>query len=221
MPAIVHEETLHGDDMRLRFLLTCLNVDRFPSEHLVSPGLALMRVIAPSLAEVSTVAEAFGLRRPPADPRRIAAVKIVSELRRSGLLADEKARHDYLERRRAESIAAVVAGCAASDRRLAEVLVAQRRLSEAERAGEAEHARLPLAHEADRAAVLAAQAFVQASRLCEEVEGFVLVMEHLGGGMAEGQARASRRAKAAGSWQAASRDGADPRDRRRQSSVAP
>ena len=34
-------------------------------------------------------------------------------------------------------------------------------------------------------AVLVAQAFVRASGLCEEVEGFVLVMAHLGVGMAE------------------------------------
>jgi hypothetical protein len=173
--------------MHLRFLPTCLNVDRFPIEHRVSPGLALMRVVAPSLAEVATVAEAFGLQRPPANPRRIAAVKIVSALRRSGLLADEDARHEFLERRRAESIAAAVEGCAASDRLLVEALVAQRRLSAAEAAGEPEQVRGPLEREADRTAVLAAQAFARASGLYEEAEGFVLVMEHLGVGMAEGQ----------------------------------
>jgi hypothetical protein len=180
--------------MHLRFLPTCLNVDRFPIEHRLSPSLALMRVIAPSLDEVVTVAEAFGLQRPLANPRRIAAVKIVSALRRSGLLADEEGRHEFLERRRAESIAAAVEGCAASDRLLAEALVAQRWLSAAEAAGEPAHVRLPLQREADRTAVLAAQAFVRASRLCEEVEGFVLVMEHLGGGMPEGEVARQRQA---------------------------
>ena len=187
MLTVACEATLTGFWMRLRFLPTCLNVDRFPIEHRVSPGLALMRVVAPSLTEVATVAEVFGLQRPPASPRRIAAVKIVSALRRSGLLADEKARHEFLERRCAESIAAAVAGCAASDRLLAEALVTQRRWSAAEAAGEPKHVRVPLAREADRTAVLVAQAFVRASGLCEEVEGFVLVMAHLGVGMAEDQ----------------------------------
>ena len=173
--------------MRLRFLPSCLEVHRLPSEHRVSPSLASMRVIAPSLAEVVTVAVAFGLRRPPANPRRIAAVKIVGALRRSGLLADEDARHGFLEVRRAESIVAAVEGCAASDRFLAAALAAQRRWSAAEVMGEPEHVRLPLAREADRTAMLAAKAFVRASRRCEEVEGFVLVMEHLGVGMAEDQ----------------------------------
>jgi len=181
--------------MRLRFLPTCLNVDRLPIEHRASPGLGSMRVIAPSLAEAATVAEAFGLQRPPASPRRIAAVRIVGALRRSGLLADEDARYGFLERRRAESIAAAVEGCAVSDRRLAEALVAQRRLSAAEAAGELEHVRLPLEREADRTAVLVAQAFVRASRLCEEVEGFVLVMEHLGVGMAEDQVARQEQAR--------------------------
>ena len=63
----------------------------------------------------------------------------------------------------------------------------QRRLSEAEAAGEPEHVRRPLEREAGHTAALMARAFVRASRLCEEVEGFVLVMEHLGLGMAEGQ----------------------------------
>lgn len=187
MLAVVCEETLNGSQMRLRFLPTCLNVDRLPIEHRVSPSLASMRVIAPSLDEVVTVAEAFGLQRPPASPRRIAAVRIVGALRRLGLLADEEARQEFLERRRAEGIAAAVEGCAVSDRLLAEALVAQCRLSAAEVVDEPAHVRLPLEREADRTAVRVAQAFVRASGLCEEVEGFVLVMEHLGVGMAEGQ----------------------------------
>lgn len=57
--------------MRLRFLPTCLNIGRIPIEHRVSPSLALMHVVAPSLDEVSTVVKALGLQRPSANPRRI------------------------------------------------------------------------------------------------------------------------------------------------------
>lgn len=189
MLVVLGEETLNGSRMRLRlrFLPSCLEVHRLPSEHRVSPSLASMRVVAPSLAEVATVASAFGLQSPPAKPRRIAAVRIVSALCRLGLLADEKARHEFLDRRRAESIAVAVEGCAASDRLLAKALGARCRWSAAEAAGEPEQVRLPLAREADRTAVLVAKAFVRASRRCEEVEGIILVMEHLAAGMAEGQ----------------------------------
>ena len=72
----------------------------------------------------------------------------------------------------------------------------QRRLSEAEAAGEPEHVRRPLEREAGHTAALMARAFVRASRLCEEVEGFVLVMEHLGLGMADDQV--ARQGQAAG-----------------------
>ena len=165
--------------MRLEFLPTFLNVHRFPIERRMAPCLTLVRLIAPRLDEAVTVAKTFGLPPIPTRLQRSATMKIANALVKARLPVEQAARRRVLERMLGKRIVRAVEACAASDLAVGEALSASRAHDESVQLGAPASTQLALEQMASAAARRAAQAFIAACTLCEEVEAFVVVQQRV------------------------------------------